>query len=104
MAQDYAQTNDNGSPGGAANSNGPTNGSLVGVESLGPRPTERLISDVILLAHALIVRPHLFVREYPGKPKEISVYLTCHTCDGGCESLVTISLRAFVVLNCCTGL
>ena len=90
--------------GGAAKSNGPTNGRLVGVESLGPRPTERLISDVILLAHALIVRPHLFVREYPGKPKEISVYLTCHTCDGGCESLVTISLRAFVVLNCCTGL
>jgi len=62
--------------GGTAKSNGPTNGSLVGVESLGPRPPERLISDVILLAHALIVRPHLLVRENPEKLKEISVYLT----------------------------
>jgi hypothetical protein len=62
--------------GGAAKSNGPTNGGLVGVESLGPGPPERLISNVILLAHALIVRPHLLVRENPEKPKKISVYLT----------------------------
>jgi len=64
--------------GGAAKSNGLTNGSLVRVESLGPRPLERLISNVILLAHVLIVRQHLLVRENPEnlKPKEISVYLT----------------------------
>jgi len=63
--------------GGAAKSNGdPTNGSLVGVESLGPCPLERLISDVILLAHALIERPHLLVCENPEKPKDISVYLS----------------------------
>ena len=51
--------------GGAAKSNGPTNESLVGVESLGPRPPERLIFDVIFLTHALIVRPHLLVCENP---------------------------------------
>ena len=62
--------------GGAAKTNSPTNGSLVGVESLGSRPVERLISDVILLARALIVRLHLLDRENPEKPKEISVYLT----------------------------
>jgi len=62
--------------GGAAESNGPTNGNLVGVESLGPRPLERLISNVILLAHALIVRPRLLVCKNPEKLKEISVYLT----------------------------
>ena len=41
--------------GGAAKNNGPTNWSLVGVENLGPRPSKSLISDLILLAHALIV-------------------------------------------------
>jgi len=51
--------------GGAAKSNGPTNGSLVGVESLGSRPPKRLISDDIFLAHALMVQPHLLVREKP---------------------------------------
>ena len=60
--------------GGAAESNGPTNGNLVGVESLGPRPLERLISNVILLAHALIVRPHLFVSKNPEKPKKFSLF------------------------------
>jgi len=61
---------------GAAKSNGPTNGSLVGVESLVPRLAERLISKVILLARALIAQLHLLVRENPEKPKEIIVYLT----------------------------
>jgi len=62
--------------GGAPKSNVPANESLVGVESLGPRPPERIIFDVILLAHALIVRPHLLDLENPEKPKEISVDLT----------------------------
>ena len=74
--------------GGAAKTNSPTNGSLVGVESLGPPQPERIISDVILLAHALLVRPHLLVRENPDKPKEISVNLTCHTYGAECENLV----------------
>ena len=53
---------------GAAKSNGPTNGGLVGVESFGPRPLKRLIFDLILLSHALIVRPHLLVRMDPEEP------------------------------------
>jgi len=63
---------------GAAKSNGPTNGSLVGVESLGPRPPKRLISNLILVYHALIVQPHLLVYQNPEEPGpwRISLYLT----------------------------
>jgi len=51
--------------GGASKGNGPTNRSLVAVEYIGPRPSKSLSSDLILLAHALIVRPHLFVSKNP---------------------------------------
>jgi len=48
--------------GGAAKSNGSTNGSLVVVESLGPGPPKRLFSDLILLSRE---QPHLLVRKDP---------------------------------------
>ena len=54
--------------GGAAKSNGHTNGSLVGVETLGPSPSKGLISDLIILSHAFIVQPHLLVRKNPEEP------------------------------------
>jgi len=62
--------------GGAAKGNGPANRGLVEVENLGPRPSKTLISNLILLAHALIVRPHLLVRKNPEEPKKVNVDLT----------------------------
>jgi len=76
--------------GGASKGNGPTNRSLVAVEYLGPRPSKSLISDLVLLAHALIVRPQLFVSKNPEKPKKVSMDLTGHTYDGRCKSLVRV--------------
>ena len=60
----------------------------------------------ILLAHALIVRPHLFVGKNPEKSKKVSVDLTGHTYDGRCKRLVhdAINVLVFVVLDVCTGL
>ena len=75
------------SAGGASKGNDPTNLSLVVVEYLGPRPSKSLSSDPILLAHALTVRPHLFVSKNPEKPKNVSVDLTRHTYDGRCKRL-----------------
>jgi len=71
-----------------------------------PRPSKSLISDLILLAHALIVRPHLFVSKNPEKPKKVSVDLTRHIYDGRCKRLVhdAINVLVFVVLDVCTGL
>jgi len=62
--------------------------------------------DLILLGHALIVRPHLFVSKNPEKPKKVSVDLTRHTYDGMCKRLVhdAINVLVFVVLDVCTGL
>jgi len=54
--------------GGAAKSNCPSNGGLVGIENLGPHPSKRLISDLILLSHARIVRPRLLVRKNSKEP------------------------------------
>jgi len=56
---------------------------------LGPRPSKSLISDLVRLVHALIVRPHLFVSKNPEKPKKVSVDLTGHTYHGRCKPLVT---------------
>jgi len=66
-----------------------TNGSLVPVEYLGPRPSKSLISDLVRLAHALIVRPHLFVSKNPEKPKKVSVDLTGHTYHGRCKPFMS---------------
>jgi len=65
-----------------------------------------LSSDHILLAHALIVRPHLFVSKNPENPKKVSVDLTGHTFNGRCKRLVqdAINVLVFVVLDVCTGL
>jgi len=69
------------------------------VEYLVSRPSESLISDLILLAHALIVRPHLFVIKNTEKPKKVSVDLTGHTYDDRCKRLVdAIIVLVFVVL------
>jgi len=87
--------------GGASKGNGTTNRSLVTVEYLGPRPSTSLSSDLILLAHALIVRLHLFVSKNPEKPKKVSVDLTGHTCNGRCKRLANepINVFVFVVLK-----
>ena len=61
---------------------------LFAVEYLGPRPSKSLSSDLILLAHALIVRPHLFVSKNPEKPKKVRVDLTGHTYDDRCKRRV----------------
>jgi len=63
-----------------------------------------LISDLILLAHALIVRPQLLVSKNPEKPKKVSVDLTGHTYDGRCERHESIDVLVFVVLDIGTGL
>ena len=83
----------------AAKGNGPTNGGLVGVENLGLHPTIRLTSDLILLAYALIVRPHLVVRKNPEKLKKVNVDLTGHTYDGRCKCLVHESIGVLVLVG-----
>ena len=66
----------------------------------------RQACDLILLAHTLIVRPHLSVSKNPEKPKKVSVDLTGHTYDGSCKRLVhdAINVLVFVVLDVDTGL
>ena len=49
--------------GGTAKGNDPTNRGLVGNEILCPLQLKSLISDLILLSHALIVRLRLLVRK-----------------------------------------
>ena len=90
--------------GGASKGNGHTNRSLVTVEYLGPRPSTSLSSDLILLAHALIVRPHLIVSKNPEKPKKVSVDLTGHTYDGRCKRLVHDAIDVLVFVDVCMGL
>jgi len=58
---------------------------------LGPRPSKSLISDLILLAHVLIVRPHLLVCKNPEEPKKVNVDLTGHTYDGRCQRALLVS-------------
>jgi len=56
--------------GGTAEGNDPTNEGLLGIEFIGPRPLNRLCSNLILLSYALINRPRLLVRklENPEEP------------------------------------
>ena len=68
------------------------------VEYLDPRPSKSLTSNLVLLAHALIVQPQLFVSKNLVKPKKVSVDLTGHTCDGRCKHLVPSRLA-----YCLTG-
>jgi len=50
---------------GKAKGDGPTNGGLDGIEILGPLPSQRHSSDLVLFAHVLIVRSRLLVHKNP---------------------------------------
>ena len=67
---------------------------------------KNLTSNLDLLAHALIVRPQLFVSKNPEKLKEVSLDLTGHTCNGRCKRLVheLIDIFVLVVLDLGMGL
>ena len=52
---------------------------------------------------SLIVRPHLFVRKNPEKPKKVSVDLTGHTYEGRCKRLVCVALRVEFLLKTESG-
>ena len=72
---------------------------LLQLNALALAHPKALSSDLILLAHALIVRLHLIVSKNPEKPKKVSVDLTGHTYDGRCKRLVhdAINVLVFVV-------